>query len=65
VRVFQLTAAQQAILDHQPQLALAPHEIISALQLTSNEESQPTSLASSTKREEMPAALARQNMQDG
>jgi RNA polymerase sigma-70 factor (sigma-E family) len=33
VQVVQLTAAQQAILDHQPQLASAPHQIIAALQL--------------------------------
>jgi hypothetical protein len=34
VNVFQLTAAQQAMLDHQPQLARSPHEIIAALNLT-------------------------------
>jgi len=34
VQVHQLTAAQQAILDHRPQLAASPMEIISALQLT-------------------------------
>jgi hypothetical protein len=34
VQVHQLTAAQQAILDHRPQLAASPREIISALQLT-------------------------------
>jgi hypothetical protein len=34
VHVFQLTAAQQAILDHQPRLARSPHEIITALNLT-------------------------------
>jgi hypothetical protein len=34
VHVFQLTAAQQAILDHQPRLARSPHEIIAALNLT-------------------------------
>lgn len=33
VHVFQLTAAQQAMLDHQPQLARSPHEIITALDL--------------------------------
>jgi hypothetical protein len=33
VQVFQLTAAQQALLDHQPQLAMSPHDIIAALQL--------------------------------
>jgi hypothetical protein len=33
VHVFQLTAAQQAILDHRPQLARSPHEVISALNL--------------------------------
>jgi hypothetical protein len=34
VNVFQLTAAQQAKLDHQPRLAVSPHEIIAALDLT-------------------------------
>jgi hypothetical protein len=34
LHVFQLTAAQQAKLDHQPQLARSPHEIIAALNLT-------------------------------
>lgn len=34
VHVFQLTAAQQATLDHRPQLAHSPHEIIAALNLT-------------------------------
>lgn len=34
VSVCQLTAAQQAKLDHQPRLALSPHEIIAALDLT-------------------------------
>jgi hypothetical protein len=38
VPVFQLTAAQQAKLDHRPQLASSPHEIVQVLQLT-----QPTS----------------------
>lgn len=33
VQVHQLTAAQQAILDHRPQLATSPEEIITALQL--------------------------------
>lgn len=33
VQVHQLTAAQQAILDHQPRLAASPKEIIAALQL--------------------------------
>jgi hypothetical protein len=33
VQVHQLTAAQQARLDHRPQLAASPGEIISALQL--------------------------------
>lgn len=32
VQVYQLTAAQQAILDHQPHLAASPKEIIAALQ---------------------------------
>jgi hypothetical protein len=35
VQVFQLTAAQQAILDHRPELARSPREIIEALQLSS------------------------------
>ncbi len=34
VQVHQLTAAQQARLDHRPQLAASPREIIGALQLT-------------------------------
>jgi hypothetical protein len=34
VSVFQLTAAQQALPDHRPQLASSPHEIIAALSLT-------------------------------
>lgn len=34
VQVFQLTAAQQAILDHRPRLASQPDAIIQALQLT-------------------------------
>ncbi|MGW3037441.1 hypothetical protein ACWDCB_40375 [Streptomyces sp. NPDC001178] len=33
VTVFQLTAAQQAVLDHQPQLATAPRDVIQALGL--------------------------------
>ncbi len=33
VQVHQLTAAQQAMLDHQPRLAASPTEIIAALQL--------------------------------
>ncbi|MEV0442956.1 helix-turn-helix domain-containing protein [Streptomyces spectabilis] len=33
VRVLQLTAAQQAILDHQPQLATSPREVIGAISL--------------------------------
>jgi hypothetical protein len=37
VQVFQLTAAQQAVLDHRPQLAMAPHEILGALQLDRSE----------------------------
>ena len=31
VHVIQLTAAQQALLDHQPQLSSDPHEIVAAL----------------------------------
>jgi Effector Associated Constant Component 1 len=38
VNVFQLTAAQQALLDHRPQLATSPHEIIAALNLTAASE---------------------------
>lgn len=34
VQVHQLTAAQQAILDHRPQLATSPRDIITALQLS-------------------------------
>lgn len=37
VQVFQLTAAQQALLDHQPQLATKPDQIIAALQLSASE----------------------------
>jgi len=37
VSVFQLTAAQQARLDHHPKLASTPHEIVEALQLVSKE----------------------------
>ena len=33
VQVHQLTAAQQAVLDHRPQLAASPTEIVAALQL--------------------------------
>ena len=33
VQVVQLTAAQQATLDHQPHLVSGPHEIIAVLQL--------------------------------
>ena len=33
VQVYQLTAAQQAVLDHRPRLAGSPGEIIAALQL--------------------------------
>jgi hypothetical protein len=38
VQVFQLTAAQQAILDHRPHLSSSPGEIIAALQLFPPEE---------------------------
>ena len=37
VSVFQLTAAQQARLDHHPRLASTPHEIVAALHLASKE----------------------------
>jgi hypothetical protein len=33
VRVVQLTAAQQAVLDHKPQLATSPRDVIGALGL--------------------------------
>ena len=33
VQVIQLTAAQQAVLDHRPELATKPHEIVAALRL--------------------------------
>ncbi|GAB2883931.1 Rho termination factor N-terminal domain-containing protein [Streptomyces mayteni] len=33
VSVFQLTAAQQAVLDHQPKLATSPQDVIKALEL--------------------------------
>ena len=35
VQILQLTAAQQAVLDHQPHLAASPHEILAALRVTS------------------------------
>jgi hypothetical protein len=38
VNVFQLTAAQQVLLDHRPQLATSPHEIIACLNLTATTE---------------------------
>lgn len=34
VNVFQLTAAQQLLLDHHPQLATSPHTIVAALELS-------------------------------
>jgi hypothetical protein len=40
VQVFQLTAAQQAVLDHQPYLAMRPQEIIDALRLRAAEPDQ-------------------------
>jgi transcriptional regulator with XRE-family HTH domain len=42
VNVFQLTAAQQAKLDHHPQLSRSPHEIISALDLTATTQTEGT-----------------------
>lgn len=45
VQVFQLTAAQQAVLDHRPRLAAAPGEIIRELQLTRPEDGQELSAA--------------------
>jgi hypothetical protein len=45
VSVFQLTAAQQALLDHRPELATSPHEIIAALGLaTAGEDAGPPKL---------------------
>jgi len=46
VNVFQLTAAQQAVLDHRPQLDRSPHDIVAALNLaaTNPEEDGPLSL---------------------
>jgi hypothetical protein len=44
-QVFQLTAAQQAVLDHRPRLAAAPGEIIRELQLTQPEDGQELSAA--------------------
>jgi hypothetical protein len=38
VQGFQLTVAQQAMLDHQSRLASSPREIVEVLQLTSSEE---------------------------
>jgi RNA polymerase sigma factor (sigma-70 family) len=43
VQVIQLTAAQQAVLDHQPQLASAPHQVVAALQLPQPVDQRPTS----------------------
>lgn len=45
VQVIQLTAAQQAVLDHQPQLASAPHQIVAALQLPQPADERTTSTA--------------------
>jgi Effector Associated Constant Component 1 len=46
VKVFQLTAAQQAVLDHRPQLDRSPHDIVAALNLEASnpEEDGPLSL---------------------
>jgi hypothetical protein len=38
LQVIQLTAAQQAVLDHQPDLAMRSHEIVQALRLPTAEE---------------------------
>ena len=38
VNIFQLTAAQQARLDHHPQLARSPHEIVAVLNLIPEED---------------------------
>ncbi|MFF8478866.1 hypothetical protein [Streptomyces sp. NPDC015414] len=40
VRVIQLTAAQQAVLDHQPQLATSPRDVIGAIGLLATSEGQ-------------------------
>lgn len=42
LHVFQLTAAQQAILDHRPQLATKPHEIVAELELLSTAANPPS-----------------------
>jgi hypothetical protein len=47
VRIYQLTAAQQAILDHRPHLAASPQEIITALE-SSERVSQDVALQSAT-----------------
>jgi hypothetical protein len=44
VTVVQLTAAQQALMDHRPQLACSPREIISALDLTTCNEGKNTAV---------------------
>jgi hypothetical protein len=54
VQTFQLTAAQQAFLDHQPQLATRPHEIMAALQL-SDADSEPLPPAQSLGERPNPA----------
>jgi hypothetical protein len=46
VQVHQLTAAQQAILDHQPNLAASPNEIIAALRLSEPDLEEGTALSS-------------------
>lgn len=49
VMVHQLTAAQQLKLDHQPQLAQSPHDILTALELRANNSAQaPESLDGAT-----------------
>jgi hypothetical protein len=48
VQVHQLTAAQQAILDHQPHLVASPKEIAAALQLSDPAEAALPSSASRT-----------------
>ncbi|WP_169801970.1 hypothetical protein [Streptomyces phaeochromogenes] len=42
VRVLQLTAAQQAVLDHQPQLATSPRDVIGAIGLLTASDSRTT-----------------------
>jgi hypothetical protein len=48
VMVHQLTAVQQLKLDHQPQLARSPHDILAALELRTGNSTQPREELDST-----------------